>query len=60
MGIRSSKNHFASNQTQMIIVSAQLVLNDQLNFNWEHELTIEMNADMREPYFLRSDYIKFT
>ena len=60
MGIRSSKNHFASNQTQMIIVSAPLEFNQQLSFKWEHELTIEMDADMREPYFLRSDYIKFT
>ena len=58
MGIRSAPNHFASNQTQMIIVSAPLDDNtsqqqQQLMFEWTHELTIEMEADMREPYFLR-------
>ena len=53
MGFRTSKNHFASPLTQLIIVSAPLDKNaTSLNFNWEHELTIEMAADLREPYFL--------
>ena len=39
----------------MIIVSAPLHDNteQQLLYEWTHELTIEMEADMREPYFLR-------
>ena len=56
MGIRSAPNHFASNQTQMIIVSAPLhdnLVEQGLVFEWTHELSIEMEADMREPYFLR-------
>ena len=53
MGFRTSKNHFASPLTQLIIVSAPLDKNlTSLNFDWEHELTIEMAADLREPYFL--------
>ena len=49
--------HFATNETEMILASA---IFDPLegnieNLKWEHEKTITMDADMREPYFLALD-----
>ena len=54
MGVRTSKNHFASNQTELIITSADLADSgiDGLTFEWVHELTISTRA-RQEIYFLR-------
>ena len=57
MGFRSAPTHFATNETEMILVSAAFdtLDGDITKLKWEHEKTIIMDADMREPYFLALD-----
>ena len=49
--------HFATNETEMILASAIFDPSngDIENLKWEHEKTITMDSDMREPYFLALD-----
>ena len=49
--------HFATNETEMILASAVFdpLQGNIENLKWEHEKTITMDADMREPYFLSLD-----
>ena len=60
LGLRISDlapTHFATNETEMILASAIFDPSngDIENLKWEHEKTITMDSDMREPYFLALD-----
>ena len=60
LGIRIhvlAPTHFATNETEMILASAIFDQSngDIENLKWEHEKTITMDSDMREPYFLALD-----
>ncbi len=47
MGWRTSETHFASRDAQMHVVSS-----GDFGETWEHELTVKIYADVREPRFL--------
>jgi hypothetical protein len=47
MGFRTGPNHFASEETQMMVVSSL-----DGGVSWQHELKIELDSDAREPRFL--------
>jgi len=47
MAWRTAKNHFASKGTKLIVISS-----GDLGKVWEHETTLQLGADVREPVFL--------
>lgn len=54
LGFRTSEMHFASRNTVMYVVSST-----DMGESWDHELTIALGADVREPHFHESDGILF-
>jgi len=49
VGWRTAPTHFASKETHMHIVSAPF---PAVNMTWEHEITLSLDKDMREPFLL--------
>ncbi len=54
VGFRSSEMHFASRNTVMYIVSST-----DMGETWEHELTIALGTDVREPFFYVFDGVLY-
>lgn len=54
MAWRSGPYHFASKKTKMFIMSAPVGEDIDANqtFNWKKEHVIELQRDVREPYFI--------
>lgn len=54
MAWRSGPSHFASKKTKMFIMSAPVGGDIDANqtFNWKREQVIELQKDVREPYFI--------